>query len=85
MCVSRLLTSLQNLALKKMKQPETSFSATSAITLFPAAGPSDAPAPPLSVKISFGESSKASTAQTICINYMKALSDEQVRPRFLSD
>jgi hypothetical protein len=38
-------------------------------------------AAPLPVKVSFGESSKASTAQAICINYTKGLSDEQVRER----
>jgi hypothetical protein len=64
-----------------MKQPETSFSATASVTLFPAVGPSDVAAAPLPVKVSFGESSKSSTAQTICINYTKGLSDEQVRER----
>ena len=76
--------SLQNLALKKMKQPELWFSASSAVTLFPAVGPSDVPAPPLSIKIAFGESSKASNAQTVCINYTKGLSDEQVDARAFS-
>lgn len=70
--------SLQNLALKKMKQPELMFNAATAVTLFPAVGPSDVPVPALSIKVAFGESSKASNAQTVCINYTKGLSDEQV-------
>ena len=69
---------MQNLALKKMKQPEPSFSSASSITIFPAVGPNDAPAPPLTLKIAFGESSKSSNAQQICISYSKGLSDEQV-------
>jgi hypothetical protein len=73
---------LQNLALKKMKQPELSFNASCAVTLFPALGPNDAPAAPLAVKIAFGESSKSSNAQAICINYTKGLSDEQARECF---
>ena len=65
-----------------MKQPEPTFSSASAITVFPAVGPNDAPAPPLTLKIAFGESSKSSNAQQICINYTKGLSDEQVPQSF---
>jgi hypothetical protein len=74
--------SLQNLALKKMKQPELTFNTSCPLTLFPALGPNDAPAAPLAVKIAFGQSSKGSNAQSICINYTKGLSDEQARECF---
>ncbi len=88
----RLMPFAQNLASKKIRLPLT-FSATCSITLFPAIAPDDAPAflklipgfasddapaPPLCLQVAFGEPSKASTAQTICVSYTKGLTDEQV-------
>ena len=66
---------------KKIRLPELSFSASCSITLFPAFGSDDVPARALPLRIAFGEPSKSSNAQTICINYTKGLTDEQVQER----